>query len=201
MSWLERYLPRSHLRSHHHWEREPCSSAVLFLSHDIRDLSISWDNRNCLASNRNSESFGPFKNLRTLCLANGIARGLTDVPLSPFSVTTSVLAASCLKELTFRTRTFANVSSLYRMLVLCSNTLEQLSFDGVSFLYFLPSSAPLPIRMGALRSLKFRPKYPPIIECPNLESLSIRVEVDEVWALPSWLPSGLRDLTLYGTYH
>ncbi|KAF7436936.1 hypothetical protein PC9H_003770 [Pleurotus ostreatus] len=174
------------------------------LSEHIRDLSISWDNRNCLASDWNSESFVPFKNLRTLCLANGIARGLTDGPPSPFSVTASLLAAPCLKDLTFRAWTFANVSSLYRMLVLCSNTLEQLSFDGVSFLYSQPSSefiAPLPIRMGALRSMKFPPKYTPIIECPNLESLSIRVEVGEVWVLPSWVPSGLRDLTLYGTYY
>ncbi|KAJ8702751.1 hypothetical protein PTI98_001443 [Pleurotus ostreatus] len=172
------------------------------LSEHIRDLSISWDNRNCLASDWNSESFVPFKNLRTLCLANGIARGLTDGPPSPFSVTASLLAAPCLKDLTFRAWTFANVSSLYRMLVLCSNTLEQLSFDGVSFLYSQPSSefiAPLPIRMGALRSMKFPPKYTPIIECPNLESLSIRVEVGEVWVLPSWVPSGLRDLTLYAT--
>ncbi|KDQ23069.1 hypothetical protein PLEOSDRAFT_1108702 [Pleurotus ostreatus PC15] len=187
---------------HHESLTRLCYTAS-HISECIHNLCVSFDNQDCFANdwnfilNSNPESWGRFKNLRTLCLENGIAP-LTDYRPSPLSVTTFLLAAPCLKELTFRGWTFARASAIQFMLELSSKTLEQLSFDGVSFQEDHECIAP-PIRMDSLRRLGFPPRCHPRIECPNLQSLIVRIEGRERWVIPSWVPSGLHDLTLHAT--
>ncbi|KAL4251361.1 hypothetical protein AB1N83_014492 [Pleurotus pulmonarius] len=175
-----------------------CATAP-HLSEYIRDLNISWSRTNCFTPTWRWGSRAIFKNLRTLRLSNGTCSVSGPSPL--LSITAFLLAAPRLKELTLRGWAFSDLRSLYAMLALCSNTLEQLTFNGVSFIYWQEDTnyvVSSPTRMGALRKLVSPPQYHPIIECPNLESLAIHVHPGDVWALPSWVPSGLRDLTLHG---
>ncbi|KAF4566057.1 hypothetical protein EYR36_011471 [Pleurotus pulmonarius] len=176
-----------------------CATAP-HLSKYIRDLDISWSRTNCFTPTWRWGSRAVFKNLRTLRLSNGTCSVSGPSPL--LSITAFLLAAPRLKELTLRGWAFSDLRSLYAMLALCSNTLEQLTFNGVSFIYWQEDTnyvVSSPTRMGALRKLVSPPQYHPIIECPNLESLAIHVHPGDVWALPSWVPSGLRDLTLHAT--
>ncbi|KAF7419651.1 hypothetical protein PC9H_002243 [Pleurotus ostreatus] len=170
------------------------------LSEYVRHFSISWGGRNCFIPDWSWVSGAVFKNLRTLRLENGLCS--VSGP-SPFlSITNFLLAAPCLKELILRGCAFENLPSLYFTLALCSNTLEQLTFNNVTFIYspeddkYIVSSPP---HMGVLRKLDSPPRYHPVIECPNLESLIIRVDPGDVWVLPSWVPSGLTDLTIHAT--
>ncbi|KAF4607634.1 hypothetical protein EYR38_001707 [Pleurotus pulmonarius] len=174
-----------------------CATAP-HLSEYIRDLNISWSRTNCFTPTWRWGSRAIFKNLRTLRLSNGTCSVSGPSPL--LSITAFLLAAPRLKELTLRGWAFSDLRSLYAMLALCSSTLEQLTFNGVSFIYWQEDTnyvVSSPTRMGALRKLVSPPQYHPIIECPNLESLAIHVHPGDVWALPSWVPSGLRNLTLH----
>ncbi|KAG9219775.1 hypothetical protein CCMSSC00406_0008152 [Pleurotus cornucopiae] len=171
------------------------------LSEYIHALSISWADHNCSTPDWNWDSRAVFKNLRTLRLCDGARSASGPSPAPLLSITAILLAAPCLKELTLRGMTFAKLPSVHFSLALCSNTLEQLTFDGVSFFDCSDNVASSPIRMGALRKLESPPTNHPFIECPNLESLIVEVGPGRVWALPSWVPSRLRDLTLHSTHH
>ncbi|KDQ23035.1 hypothetical protein PLEOSDRAFT_1086487 [Pleurotus ostreatus PC15] len=181
------------------------------LSEYIHNLSLCIPCIDCLVGCRNPDLVGRFKNLCALRLEHGeggdlhlgmqhgeIAARLQRYQPPTFSLVPALLAAPCLQKLTLSRWTFLNSSNLYPLLEPCSKTLEHLSFEATFIQNDVQGTATPPC-MNALRSLDFPPRFHPRIECPHLQTLSIRVGDREYWVLPSWIPSTLRTLTLHAT--
>lgn len=101
---------------------------------------------------------------------------------------------------------------LLPLLSACRATLEDLAVE----IDFRPESSldqetsksmseiPSLVRLNALRSLKFHERYATrlaptnLIECPNLETLTIEHYTDELWDIPPWIPAGLSNLVFNG---
>lgn len=98
---------------------------------------------------------------------------------------------------------------LIPILSACSNTLESLSLEIYEvYRQAEGSDSPLPpsVCLYALRNLNIissicTPPPTNLIECPNLESLTVECTYgDSRWNIPSWIPASLSELILHGTH-
>lgn len=181
------------------------------LSEYIAHVDLAWNTSAGFLPDWIPKCFRRFKNLRSLYLDEGIT-SLSSIPLPLALGIISLLSAPRIKELSILEWAIAEDSSeLIAMLALCCKTLEQLELQGTcvcntpanSVDSGLITAAPLIVSMEALRSLELLQACHPTLDtrlrCPKIESLEIRTPIG--MQLPTWVPDGLQELSIYCTLH
>ncbi|KDQ31215.1 hypothetical protein PLEOSDRAFT_1111715 [Pleurotus ostreatus PC15] len=180
------------------------------LSEYIAHVDLTWNTSAGFLPDWIPKCFRRFKNLRSLYLDEGIT-SLSSIPLPLALGITSLLSAPRIKELSILEWAIAEDSSeLVAMLASCCKTLERLMLQG-TYVCDTPTNSvgsglitapPSIVLMEALRSLElFQACHPTLdtcLRCPKLESLEIRTPTG-IWQLPTWVPDGLQELSIYST--
>lgn len=184
------------------------------LSKYIVDLTIQWDECILTTPGWMPDCLLRLKSLQILRLDNCRSAPPPIVP-APFALgIISLIASVPLKALYLESWSFLkDASDLLYILSCCSSTLEDLFIQKTSYDHgtIVDSGTsrvpPVQIHLGSLRRLQLfewigNAPVPPtnLIECPNLERLEITRTHAGPWDIPSWIPAGLSELILHGTF-
>ncbi|KAF4574400.1 hypothetical protein EYR36_005735 [Pleurotus pulmonarius] len=159
------------------------------------------------------DCFEGFKNLRTLHVTSWMPPEAPTIQASYGLAILSLVSNSKFTNLRLKQWDIAkDAGDLLCILSKCATTLVHLSLDifSVSSHGTMPKEAysaaakmvPPVVRLQALRTIELRKsdnaQLPRTsrIECPNLKSLAIKIDADNVWDIPAWIPSDLSQLTL-----